>query len=143
MPTHLKARKPARFVSGFPDSLNLTEVMFSDPFFFHIIVGPHGVGNVRVAAAEASKSRAVKYLIEPPKDLEFFKLFYEPPQWLLYFAELLPCVIEISIANCSLRLLGKNCLLVSARPCGNIFSNFLSVLRMDVNMSFPKLLFAT
>jgi hypothetical protein len=95
----------------------MTDVMFSDPFLYHVIVGAHGVGKsvaARMAAAEASKSRAVKYLIVPPKDLEFFKLFYEPPQWLLYFAELLPCVIAISIANCYLRLLGKYCPLVSA-----------------------------
>jgi hypothetical protein len=75
--------------------INLTDVMFSSSFSYHVIVGAHGVGKtvaVKLAAAEASKSRTVKYLDAPPTDLEFFKLFHEPPLWLQFFGALRSCV---------------------------------------------------
>jgi hypothetical protein len=101
-PTHLKASKPNPFITGSPDSLNLTDVMFSSPVTYHVIVGAHGVGKsvaVELAAAEASKSRTVKFLEAPPTDLEFFKLFYEPPLWLQFFGALRSCVCLQLIAS--------------------------------------------
>ena len=95
-PSHFNAYELPDFVSGSLDSLNLTEIMLSEPSLFHVIVGAHGVGKsvaVRMAAAELSKSRTVKYLFAPPADLELYKLFYVLPEWLLIFRKFLSCVI--------------------------------------------------
>jgi hypothetical protein len=97
---------PTLLIPGSSDLLNLTEIMISksELFTFHVIVGAVGVGKsvaLELAAAEASKTRAVKYLAAPPTDLELFKLFYDPPWWLplQLFRDMRPCVCLVAIAN--------------------------------------------
>jgi hypothetical protein len=101
-PSHLNAYELPDFVSGSPDSLNLTDIMLSEPFLFHVIVGAHGVGKsvaVRMAATELSKSRTVKYLFAPPADLDLYKLFYALPEWLLFSRKFLSCVSVAATFN--------------------------------------------
>ena len=105
----MEASIPTHFVPGSPDVVNLTDVMYSNPSSFHLIFGAHGVGKsvaVELAAAEASKTRVVKYLDAPPTDMDLFKLFYEPPLWLQCFGQLRSCVCVIIIfALCTIALI--------------------------------------